>query len=130
MRLVAVHSFTPRKRISDGDRPWLLGLLHGPDVRLAKALAVALGAETARAINLDLQRPVYRRSSVRLHFARARRAPGACRTYFSRSGRIRSPTRTGSERWTDLLAEAFLRITDEMIGAAAQHDADSLRIPL
>ena len=115
VRLVAVHSFTPRKRTSDGDRPWLLGLLHGPDVRLAKALAMALGAETAKAINLTFNAPyiVDHQSDYTLPVHGERRAvPNVLLEI--RQDQIGDAH--GQQRWADLLANAFLRITDEMIG--------------
>lgn len=43
-RLVSVHSFTPMLRAKPAPRPWHLGLLHGPDDRLALALAEAVAA--------------------------------------------------------------------------------------
>lgn len=114
VRLVAVHSFTPRKRISDGDRPWLLGLLHGPDVRLAEALAMALGAETAKAINLTFNAPyiVDHQSDYTLP------VHGECRALPNVLLEIRQDQigdADGQERWADLLARAFLQITDELI---------------
>jgi predicted N-formylglutamate amidohydrolase len=113
VRLVAVHSFTPRKRISDGDRPWLLSLLHGPDARLAKALAMALGGETAKAINLTFNAPyiVDHQSDYTLPVHGERRAlPNVLLEI--RQDQISDAD--GQQRWADLLANAFLRITDEM----------------
>ena len=114
VRLVAVHSFTPRKRIFDGDRPWLLSLLHGPDARLARALAKALGEETARAINLTFNAPyvVDHQSDYTLPVHGERRAlPNVLLEI--RQDQIADVD--GQRRWTDLLAYAFLRITDDMI---------------
>ena len=126
VRLVAVHSFTPRKRISDGDRPWLLGLLHGPDVRLAEALAMALGAETAKAINLTFNAPyiVDHQSDYTLP------VHGECRALPNVLLEIRQDQigdADGQERWADLLARAFLRITDELIKRVLWYDADVCR---
>lgn len=115
VRLVAVHSYTPCKRISDGERPWLLSLLHGPDVRLAKALAAGLGAETARAINLTFNAPyvVSHQSDYTLPVHGERRGlPNVLLEI--RQDQIADAD--GQRRWTDLLAEAFLRITDETMG--------------
>jgi predicted N-formylglutamate amidohydrolase len=113
-RLVAVHSFTPRKRIFDGDRPWLLGLLHGPDARLAGALARALGAETAKAINLTFNAPyiVDHESDYTLPVHGERRGlPNILLEI--RQDQIADAE--GQGRWIDLLASAFLRITDDML---------------
>ena len=41
---LAVHSFTPRLN-GRGDRPWQIGVLHGPDDRLARPLLDRLRRE-------------------------------------------------------------------------------------
>jgi predicted N-formylglutamate amidohydrolase len=114
VRLVAVHSFTPRKRISDGERPWLLSLLHGPDVRLASALAEALGPQTAKSINLAFNAPyiVDHESDYTLPVHGERRAlPNVLLEI--RQDQIAEAD--GQRRWTDLLGNAFLRVTDDML---------------
>jgi predicted N-formylglutamate amidohydrolase len=110
-----VHSFTPRKRISDGDRPWLLGLLHGPDARLAKALAQALGADTAKAINLTFNAPyvVNHESDYTLPVhGEGRGLPNVLLEI--RQDKITDAE--GQRRWIDLLSAALRRITDDMLG--------------
>ena len=118
LRLAAAHSYTPRKRISDGPRPWLLSLLHGADARLAKALAQALGPETARRLNLAFNTPyiVDPKSDYTLPVHGERRGLPSVLLEI-RQDQIGEPE--GQARWAALLADAFSRITDEMIERGA-----------
>jgi predicted N-formylglutamate amidohydrolase len=119
VRLVAVHSFTPRMRTSGGDRPWLLGLLHGPDARLARALADALGPETAKAINLTFNAP-YIVDHISDYTLPVHGERLALPNILLEIRQDQIADAQGQQRWIKLLSDAFLRITDEMLQRGAQ----------
>lgn len=118
--LVTVHSFTPVYK--DVARPWPIGLIHGHDVRLTRALADALIAD-APGLNLGWNEPYSALNGVTYTLEHHGHARGLDATMIEiRHDEILEPD--GIALWSDRLARC-LPIALEAIGGGATSEATS-----
>jgi predicted N-formylglutamate amidohydrolase len=118
--LVTVHSFTPVYK--DVWRPWPIGLIHGHDIRMTRALADALVAD-APGLNLGWNEPYSALEGVTYtleHHGNARGLDAAMIEI--RHDEILEPD--GIALWADRLARC-LPIALGAIGGAARYEATS-----